>query len=530
MTDLKELDESLTEVIKRYDSLLEYEKERFIPSRVNLGGLEKNVDDIKEEIERCVDDNRAELILKNYLEKTADSLMARLKNDRAFPNRYLRSLSGKMNDLVSFDDREVAETSSILSSILDRSGEIVEFSGVYAKRVDAERKDMFLNDLDGLESLLKNLTSECPDYFEKLDEEKRRKIKGGMEDLVGEIKEISAEVEEASLLPEREQIDAHEYANTLKQIYDIDVNELLDWHREEVKRREKELRQVAEEIDPDRAPFEILEEDLTSYDSPEEMYEAMEGYLETAREEALEYISLPEGENCEVWRVPEFLKDSYPWGGYHGKNPLRGELKGAVFLNQHNYEEINEGWVKLNAVHECYPGHHAHAVKTTWGDMPSIFKANSALTSPGAPLTEGVAVRSERLLEEVFGDGIFPLFVAYRRLHTSVRVWADLILHYYEKGEEAAVELYKDRLDFSEEEARGQVRAHKLTPGYFTVYYYGLKKLNDLQEDCGWGDERFTELIFSSGKVSIETVRDLIEAPEEEREKLIGNYSDGLGS
>ncbi len=385
---------------------------------------------------------------------------------------------------------------------------------------------MLAKDLQNLSRLCQSLPTNLSEPLSSLDTKEQEQVKEGLTNLVQKAEFLSKEVEGTSNPPQSELRSGLDYADTLARVYGIDINELLDCYRDEVEKRDRNLHALAEDVNPHRGPFQILEEDLAHYDSPEEMYQAMKNFLRVARKRSLDYLALPDRERCEVWEVPEYLKDSYPWGGYYGKHPLRGELEGAVFLNHHNYQNLTEGWVKLNAVHECYPGHHAHAVKTAAGDMPLSFKAVSALTSRAAPLTEGVAVRSEKLMQDIFEDDLFPLFVVYRRLHISVRVWANLLLHHFDKGAESAVQLYRKYMHFSEKVSRGQVFSQQLTPGYFTVYYYGLNKIQQMQENFGWADPEFTELIFSSGKVSLRTVRNLIQLSAEERDMLLNNFTE----
>ena len=46
--------------------------------------------------------------------------------------------------------------------------------------------------------------------------------------------------------------------------------------------------------------------------------------------------------------------------------------RGQMFLNQYNYQNINDGWIKLNALHEAYPGHHVQYVRTAMENSSSV--------------------------------------------------------------------------------------------------------------------------------------------------------------
>ena len=43
---------------------------------------------------------------------------------------------------------------------------------------------------------------------------------------------------------------------------------------------------------------------------------------------------------------------------------------GEVFLNDHNYKAITDGWIKMNAVHRCCPGHHVQWVRSVLDPLP----------------------------------------------------------------------------------------------------------------------------------------------------------------
>ncbi|HAI20413.1 MAG TPA: hypothetical protein DCM14_00665, partial [Clostridiales bacterium UBA8153] len=314
------------------------------------------------------------------------------------------------------------------------------------------------------------------------------------------------------------------YEATLSRVYGIRLSDLLGWYRQEVELCHREFVAFARRLDPARDPLAILVEDSPPYPTADEMYPAIQGFLDIARAKTLQYMDLPEGEVCRVKEVPEHLRHSYPWGGYWGGNTLRGDLYGAVFLNRYNYREITRAWIQMNAVHESYPGHHVQAVRTASADMPDCFKLGG-LTSRGAPLAEGIAHRSEHLCRGIFGEPVYELFVLYRRLHTAVRIWADLELFHLGGGIEAAVSLYRKYLGFEDQVARGQVLAQRLTPGYFTIYYYGMRDLERLQAESGWEDGAFTDLIFGCGRVSLARLRELMALEATDRAALTTGYS-----
>jgi len=53
------------------------------------------------------------------------------------------------------------------------------------------------------------------------------------------------------------------------------------------------------------------------------------------------------------------------------------------------------------------------------------------------------------------------------------------------------LKLYMQELGFDRTSARGQVLYQELNPGYMTCYYYGMKKIGDLQAKFKYGDKEF---------------------------------------
>jgi uncharacterized protein (DUF885 family) len=210
-----------------------------------------------------------------------------------------------------------------------------------------------------------------------------------------------------------------------------------------------------------------------------------------------------------------------PWGGYRGGCPRRRPLLGEMVLNPDNVPAITDGWIKINAVHETYPGHHVQFLRACSDPLPETVREGARST----PLQEGTALRSERVFEFVFPeDQFYPLFVAYRRHHTAVRIKADLYLHYFHRPAEDAVNLYMEELAFDRNTARGQVLAQELQPGYFVCYYYGLKRISDLQPKYGYDDKSYTEMLFAPSRVSLAGFEAFLSLSEADKKRFLTQF------
>lgn len=254
---------------------------------------------------------------------------------------------------------------------------------------------------------------------------------------------------------------------------------------------------------------------------PNEMFVRMREYLDRAQEATRDYVKLPD-ESVVVVPTPETLVKHYPWGGYGGGCPRRRPLQGETILNVENYKAITDGWIKMCAIHECYPGHHVQWVRALFDPLPETVKAGAR----GVPTLEGSCHRSERLMEFIYPeDPFYPLFVAYRRHHTSVRIKADLWLRYFGRPFDEIVDLYIRELGFERRIAAGQVLAQQLMAGYFTCYYYGMKRLTDFQKEFGYGDKDFTEVLFSLSRVSLKTMEGFLKLSDVDKERFLTGFS-----
>jgi hypothetical protein len=526
--ELKGLDAEVAAIICRYESSGNYEGRTFIPSQEHLAELTAEAARLRRRVEAAArkECSPAGTVLVMHLGELLDLLDARIRSDQQHPHRFIAPIPHQLQTILYLDDRLHEERLALIVRLLEGVPAVLSETCGHAKGLPEARRQIALdvlqrlgNYLDGLEIQLESRLISAPAAAMRNSHPCVKAARSAVDDALAGIKNEETGVGTAS--PEE-----FTYQDTLRLIFGMDLEELLGWHRDEVEKCDRIFKDMAKAIDPARAPFAILEQDLAPYDSVDAMYAAMREYVRAAREMALDHISLPEGEQCEVWQVPDYLADSYPWGGYFSRgNPFLRQLRGAVFLNQHNYRTITRGWVILNAIHECYPGHHAHYVKTAAADGPQTFKAGLGLMSRGAPLTEALAMRTETLLQDGFGERAFPLFVAYRRLHTAVRVWADIVLHHFGEGAGAATELYRSYLGFAPSVARAQVYAQELSPGYFTVYYCGLKRLEELEAACGWPRPDFAETVFGCGKLSMNLVGRVLELPDADRANLLKDYS-----
>ncbi len=493
-------------------------EEEFAEREAKLSELEQRIDK-----EKTSSNSEVKGILADHMLQIIDGMKAQVKESKSQPHRYLHGLLYGIESISQPRDRERNEDNE--ESRLERTKEMLSKGGDLIKAVEnlcsnvpASSRRMVIDSLERIQGQADTAKDKLKDVFSKASDSDLNNLVASLNDIA----KLAADIkDQVKTLPEAKATEeSFTYGENLKRIYDVDLDELLSWYEDEVEKCNKKVFDMAKELDPNRHPFEILDQDLPACDSAESMFALLRDCVALAREKCQQWVTLPEGEECGVKPVPESIKDFYPWGGYgYEGNVLNGDLKGHVFLNQYNYATITRGWIYMNAIYECYAGHHVHTVKTAAQNMPLTFKIGRAV-----PLSEGVCMRSETLMQDIYGDKTYPLFTAYRRLHTAVRIMADLAIFQFNQGEEAAVELYMKYLGLARHVAQGQVNSQMRTPGYFTTYYYGLQKLESMQKECGWNDKDYTELIFSSGRFSLDLLPRLIKLNPEERHLLFHNF------
>ena len=141
-------------------------------------------------------------------------------------------------------------------------------------------------------------------------------------------------------------------------------------------------------------------------------------------------------------------------------------------------------------------------VRSTLDPLPETIK----MGAKKVPMLEGMCHRTERLMEYIFDDDPFyPLAVAFRRHHTSVRIKADLYIQYFGRPLEDAISSYMDELGFDYNTARGQAVAqlpqHRI--GYFYLLLLRDEEMEDLEAQYGIDKKTFTEYLFSVLHVSL---------------------------
>jgi len=533
----RDFDERCATCLDQIKSTRRYEKQLYVPSEETRKKAERALQELLAEAGELEAPDVVFEILKNHFDEFIREQMSHLRRMFAGPSSFISGISNTIDYYSRKDSRSSSERAEILLSRLNNIDAV--WSGVrkLLPSTAIDEVSQMSDVCDTLSTVAKKMVSRVPELYSGMSEKLVQEVQSELERVSERAKGWEQEVKEfvesrksgpghKEVVSERDPIE--EYRYLLLNQFGVDLDQILSWHEEEIEKTRSEMFEIANRINVPGLPKVDSVEDVVDIlnkfegpcDEPDEMFVRMRDYLDRAQKATREFVKLPE-ESVVVVPTPDTLVKHYPWGGYGGGCPRRRPLQGETFLNVENYKAVTDGWIRMNSVHECYPGHHVQWVRSVLDPLPETVKVGAR----GVPTLEGSAHRSERLMEFIYPDDPFyPLFVAYRRHHTSVRIKADLWLRYFGRPFDNVVDLYVQELGFERKVASGQVLAQNLMKGYFTCYYYGMKRLTDLERQLGYNQKDFTELIFSLPRVSLKTMEEFLKLSEPDKSRLLTEF------
>lgn len=535
----REFDAKCAQQADRLASRRQYEHELFIPTLRAKDEQQRVFDNLLKEAQELLLKRPVHKLVKNHFVEFLKGQLLSLEILYERPARSIDQLTWSIDFMIRKDSRTAEERFVIIEDRLNQVDELWDSIVERLTGADPAHLNELRESCLTLGRVLEILIQNLPQYCCGLTSSELKRLGASFRQLSAkgsQWAEIAAQVLASQSCAEKPlnddssviKLDEAYYENLLRESLGVELQELVAWHDDEVSKTREELFEIAARLGARHGSIKEVVNLLNTHAgpcaTPEEMFVRGRDYLARAKAGCKGYVRLPE-EKCRVVKVPEQVRTHYPWGGYSGGCPQRRPMVGEMFLNETNYRAVTDGWLKMMAVHEAYPGHHVQFVRTTLDPLPETVK----LGARSVPLIEGTAHRSERVFEFVFEeDPYYPLFVAYRRHHTAVRIKAELYLRYYGRPIADAVQLYMDELSFDRSTARGQVKAQELMVGYFNCYYYGLKKLLDLEKQYGYNEKEFTELLFSVGRISLASFEAFLQLPKEDQELFLKGFESAM--
>ena len=540
--ELRTLDKEIAQFAQQLTSSGSHEKTLFIPTSSTLKNVRANLHALFGDVEEMDESIPIVDVLASHFKDYLSAVQLSLDMMNEDPGRLFLTLGWKLNSVCLGDYRPDHIRYEALMAKAGQAPMLWNDAVLpHTARYDVKKLMKLLKGLTESQKSIAYIVPKLPAAFKSLGEARvgaaKRALEGVLESLQNSIAQVNKLIETKGTPPkpvkrgddEVIEVTPEEYRNALKNGIGVDLDEILGWHEEENEKTRQEVLAIAakltNKVSTTADVSKFLFEKAGPCQTPEEMFARANSYLKLARAAAHKYIWLPEDEVCECAPIPERLKDSYPWGGYSCDYPSRYPLYNTMFLNNFNYRAINDGWIKINAVHEAYPGHHAQFIRAAIDPIPETMKRGASAVA----YSEGVCIRTERVFEFVYEDDpYYPLMVALRRHHTSTRIKIDLMLHYFGKTIGDACGMYEKEIGFDRNTARAQVQAHENMMGYFTGYYYGMKKICDLEKQLKWDKKAYTELLFSVGRVNLETFEKIARLTERDRHSLLHDFASKL--
>lgn len=508
--ELKQVDQQVVKFLKE----LHEPETLIIPSKEVIESIKAKLNTFRNEVLRIkseVSESEIYSIWVDHLLELLDSSEIVLEESLRHPSKYVRSL-GYCIHSVLMGNTSIEDKLKKLKNITDT---LQRWLDALLDLTQKAPDDRVKRAIGAAEGILKEVNRCIDTYIHEVLQAKpsdRQKYYELLKYLAVLGENISSYIVKAEgvLGKERELMEDIAYEEYVEKAYRLPLNWIAKWYTDELTQTIRRFEELAYSINPNKKPLETLRETIHApYRSADEMFRDLKEFLDIAKVHAKRVLDIPEEVVCEVTGVKEFERDIYPMGYAGVPDPLKKEVKCRVALNQYNYKAFSRGWLMMMAIHEAYYGHNIHWIKVGLADIPESFKVNSSI---GAPLSEGLALRGEELLQDIYNDKTFPLFVAYRKVMTALRVYVEMEMFYFKRiTPEDAIRLYINIAGFDEQTARDLVNAHLENRGYNLCYLTGYKMIEEFRKVLKDVDEKtFSNKLFSAGFVSMSTLKKIL--------------------
>jgi uncharacterized protein (DUF885 family) len=184
------------------------------------------------------------------------------------------------------------------------------------------------------------------------------------------------------------------------------------------------------------------------------------------------------------------MRRSSPFGTFEMVSPFDDGLEGRLMLTPiedwmtpeqqaQRLRAHHDAWIPVIAVHEAYPGHHAHGIKLK--ENPNLLRR----VVHESIFTEGWGLFTEELMYEqgfLVGDAV-RLTVLRNRLWRAARVILDSGLHTGRMSFEDAVQFLVEKVRFDPYAAELEVGMYIREPTYVLGYMIGMQEIEALRAE-----------------------------------------------
>jgi len=272
---------------------------------------------------------------------------------------------------------------------------------------------------------------------------------------------------------------------------DMDADDLHEFGLDWIEWYEREMSEIAEEIDPGNDWQSVLDDVKDDYPTPDSLLHAYEEETMLSREHCLEenLITIPESEEISLELTPSYMRNWYPIAKPWTTAPFDDGLAGKWYVTpvdpeappeeqEEHLRDHSWAWIRAIAQHEMYPGHHLHMARLKQVGTPLRKQFTSPVT------VEGWGLYTEELFYETgfLAEPELRLMQLRNGLWRAVRIVVDTGIHTRGMSGDEATELLVDRARLEPGWARTEVHRYTMRPTYPSSYRVGLSLLMDLRE------------------------------------------------
>lgn len=243
---------------------------------------------------------------------------------------------------------------------------------------------------------------------------------------------------------------------------------------------------------------EVLGKIADRHATPESFMDDARKALDEARAFVQEkhLLTLPPRANLQVIPTPEFMRGSYPVGGFNAAPALEPQLGAFYWVTpiplswpkertDSKLREYNFYKLKLLTIHEAMPGHYVQ-MEIANDVQPKARRILRSIFGNG-PYIEGWGQYSTQvMLDEGFLDRAPELALTFAKeeLRVLANAIIDIRLQMLGMTDQEALDLMQKQTFQEVEEATAKLRRAKLTSAQLPMYYVGWRAWIKARDEC----------------------------------------------
>ena len=301
------------------------------------------------------------------------------------------------------------------------------------------------------------------------------------------------------------------------------AEEILEYGYNIRRLTERNLEEIAQQIDTKKTWIEIVEEITNQHPQASDLLSTYKKEMQRAKQfiQENDLVTLPRAEELEVIATPEFYRPVLPYAAYMNPAPFEKQQKGYFFvtpvdenLSDEKQKETLRGHsiygIPVTALHEGYPGHHLQLVHANQleNKLRRVLNTNVFI--------EGWALYCEEMMYEAgfYSNPRSRLLQLKDQLWRACRVIIDVKLHTKMMKYDEAVSFLVDCAKLQKVHAEKEVTRYTFTPTQPMSYLIGKRQIQELKKDylnragTEFNLKGFHDRLLSFGSIPICLIRE----------------------